>query len=142
VEGDKTMALIQLIYSSRPFGFDQSVLDGILLIARRNNARNDVSGALICRADLYLQMLEGPEDAVVKTYNAILRDDRHLEVKIRVKQPIDERMFGAWAMLDDPADGWLWTQSEMDAGAMDGAAATEISEVFRTVRRLADSALN
>ena len=58
------MSLIQLIYPSTPFGFDNPTLNNILSVARRNNARDGISGALICRADLYLQMLEGPRSAV------------------------------------------------------------------------------
>ena len=37
-------------------------------------------GALICRDDLFLQMLEGPEAVVEAIYGRIVRDDRHLEV--------------------------------------------------------------
>ena len=33
------MAITQLIYCSQPFGFDDAMLGGILLQARRNNAR-------------------------------------------------------------------------------------------------------
>lgn len=58
------MDLIQVIYSSRPFGFDQGVLNAILVQSRRNNAQFSITGALICRADLYLQLLEGPPAAV------------------------------------------------------------------------------
>jgi hypothetical protein len=31
--------MIQLIYSSKPFGFDEAALNGILMIARWNNPR-------------------------------------------------------------------------------------------------------
>ena len=56
--------MIQLIYASQPFGFDAAMLNGILSDARRCNVRDEVTGALICRADVYLQLLEGPEPAV------------------------------------------------------------------------------
>jgi hypothetical protein len=59
--------LIQLIYSSKPFGFDEAALNQILIIARRNNPRDSITGALICRLDLYLQLLEGPQAAVEAT---------------------------------------------------------------------------
>jgi hypothetical protein len=72
----RTMDLIRVIYSSRPFGFDQAVLNGILVHARRSNALNGITGALICRADLYLQLLEGPPDAVGSCYGRIVKDDR------------------------------------------------------------------
>jgi Sensors of blue-light using FAD len=60
------MSLMQLYYASTPFGFNNPTLINILSASRRNNARNDISGSLICRADLYLQLLEGPRDAVTK----------------------------------------------------------------------------
>jgi Sensors of blue-light using FAD len=61
------MSLLQLIYASTPFGFDNPTLNQILSVARRNNARDDVTGALICRADIYMQLLEGPCAAVTKS---------------------------------------------------------------------------
>ena len=78
--------LIQLIYSSKPFGFDEAALNGILLTARRNNPRDAITGALICRHDLYLQLLEGPQAAVEARYSSIAHDDRHLEVVKRVSR--------------------------------------------------------
>ena len=97
--------LIQLIYSSKPFGFDEAALNGILLTARRNNPRDAITGALICRHDLYLQLLEGPRAAVEARYSSIARDDRHLDVVKRVSRPATERLFPNWAMRDDPAHG-------------------------------------
>jgi Sensors of blue-light using FAD len=54
------MDLIRLIYCSRPFGFDNAILNGILSDARRCNERDAITGALICRADVYLQLIEAP----------------------------------------------------------------------------------
>jgi hypothetical protein len=44
------MNLFRAIYSSRPFGFDEGILNGILTDARRANQRDGITGALICRA--------------------------------------------------------------------------------------------
>jgi hypothetical protein len=122
--------LIQLIYSSKPFGFDEAALNGILMIARRNNPRDAITGALICRHDLYLQLLEGPEAAVEARYVRIARDDRHLEVVKRVSRPVTERMFPNWAMRDDPARSWMWTAREVDQGALDRATPADFISVF------------
>jgi hypothetical protein len=122
--------LIQLIYSSKPFGFDESTLSGILLIARRNNPRDSIAGALICRQDLYLQLLEGPHAAVEARYRSIARDGRHVEVVKRVSRPVTERLFPNWAMRDDPARSWMWTAAEIDQGALDRALPTEFISVF------------
>jgi hypothetical protein len=123
--------LIQLIYSSRPFGFDDAALNGILIIARRNNPRDDITGALICRQDLYLQLLEGPEAAVEARYRSIARDDRHLEVVRRVSRQVTERLFPAWAMRDDPARSWMWTAKDIDHGALDRATPDDFVAVFK-----------
>jgi Sensors of blue-light using FAD len=124
------MAMIQLIYASRPFGFDAAVLNSILTMARHCNARDDITGALICREDLYLQMLEGPADMVEAAYARISRDGRHLEVHQLVKEPITERLFPQWAMRDDPAKSWMWTAKEVDRGAVEQASRDEVVAVF------------
>jgi len=127
------MALVQLIYASRPFGFDDAMLNGILLDARRCNDRDDITGALICRADLYLQYLEGPEEAVEATFTRIASDNRHLEVTRLVFAPITRRLFPKWAMLDDPARSWMWTQDQIEAGALTRANAEDIIGIFARI---------
>jgi hypothetical protein len=131
--------LIQLIYSSRPFGFDEAALNGILMFSRRNNPREEITGALICRHDLYLQLLEGPQTAVEARYEKIARDDRHLEVVKRVSRPVTERMFPNWAMRDDPARSWMWTPKEINQGALDGATPADFISIFN--RLAAESAM-
>lgn len=134
------MGLFRAIYSSRPFGFDEGVLAGILMDARRANQRDDITGALICRADIYLQWLEGPEDKVRNTIARIERDDRHLEVRVHVAEPADERMFGDWAMLHDPAATWIWTQAEVAEDAPERATPQEVTSFFLQLRGHADAA--
>ena len=124
------MALHRLVYSSRPFGFDEAMLNNILFQARRCNARDDVTGSLICRADIYLQLLEGPKSALDATYARIVGDDRHLEVKQRIYESAPERLFEAWSMRDDPARSWMWTQKEVAAGALAAATRDDILAVF------------
>ena len=124
------MSLFRAIYTSQPFGFDETILSSILMQARKANARDDITGALICRADIYLQWLEGPQDKVRDALDRIRRDDRHLAVKVHVAEPKDARLFGAWAMLHDPAKTWIWSQAEIAAGALDRATAAEITGFF------------
>jgi len=132
------MGLYRAIYSSRPFGFDSGMLNGILADARRCNARDDITGALICRADIYLQWLEGPEDKVKAALDRIRRDDRHLEVTLHVEQPVPERMFGDWAMLHDPAASWIWTQQEVTDGAVERTTPGEVTGFFLQLREVSD----
>ena len=124
------MSLAYLIYASHPFGFDAAMLAGILRVARRNNAERGITGALIVRSDLYLQWLEGPADALAKLYARIETDDRHLEVRKLDGGDLAERRFGDWAMRDDPARSWLWSQPEVAAGALTRASPAAIRDVF------------
>lgn len=124
------MPLTQLVYASRPFGFDQAMLDGILLDARRCNERDEITGALIARGDLYLQLLEGPQDKVLAAYERIRDDDRHVEVMPLVQRQVKERMFPGWAMRDDPAQSWVWSIEAVRDGAVERATEQEVLGFF------------
>ena len=120
----------QLIYASRPFGYNDLTLANILLQARDNNARNGITGALICREDLFLQILEGPRDRVTSTFSRILRDDRHVEIVNLLTVEIDSRLFPEWSMRHDPARSWMWTPEEVANGAVGKASDREIHVIF------------
>lgn len=124
-------AMIQLTYASRPFGFDAAMLAGILSDARRCNTRDGITGLLICRADLYLQLLEGPEAAVDATYRRIAADDRHMDLTLLTRRRVDTRLFPQWAMRDDPAQSWLWTKEQVDDGALTRATEDEVVATFQ-----------
>ncbi|MFA8386843.1 MAG: BLUF domain-containing protein [Pelagibaca sp.] len=130
------MSVHRVVYSSRPFGFDTAILSGILLDARRLNTRDDITGALICRADIYLQLLEGPEEPVMRTLERIKRDDRHLEVTLHIAESVPERMFSEWAMLHDPAASWIWSMQQIAGGAVDRSTPEEIMTFFKKLRGL------
>lgn len=132
----KVMSMQQLIYASQPFGYDVSYLAGILSVSRTRNAQSDITGALICRPDIYLQLLEGPVGKVETLFDKIEQDDRHVEVRVLVRAPIADRLFPQWAMLHDPARSWLWSPEEIADGALDRASVRDVRAVFL---RLADA---
>lgn len=123
----------QLIYRSRPFGFDRAMLAGILMQARRNNRLNDITGALICRHDLYLQLIEGPPAAIDALYAKIAEDDRHSEVTLAVSEEVGERMFPEWDMLDDEMPTLTWTPEEVAAGMIEAAGPDVLREIFARI---------
>lgn len=124
------MAMQQLIYASRPFGYDASDLASILAASQVRNAQSDITGALICRPDIYLQLLEGPIGQVENTFDRIQRDDRHVEVRVLVRSQITDRLFPQWAMRHDPAKSWLWSPREVAQGVLDRVSAREVRAVF------------
>jgi hypothetical protein len=120
----------QLIYWSRPFGFEKAILAGILSSSRRNNPRDDITGALICRHDMYLQLIEGPAAAIASLYARISADDRHADVRLLLEDDVDTRMFPAWAMLDDEAPTLFWSPQEVAKGSLEAASADELRGAF------------
>ena len=123
----------QLIYMSQPFGYDSAILAGILTTARRNNPLHGITGALICRQDVYLQLIEGDAVAIDGLFDDIARDDRHLDVTMLSRAEGADRLFPDWAMLDDPAHSWLWSPEEVWRGAIRDATPAALREVFARV---------
>ncbi len=123
----------QLIYTSEPFGFDSAMLSGILTSARRNNRRDGITGALICRHDIYLQMIEGDAAMIDALFARIARDNRHLAVTELSRAEVNDRLFPDWDMLDDPARSWLWSPTEIKQGALADASPAELRAVFERV---------
>jgi len=128
IEGFRQM--LELVYASRPFGYDNLTLYDILSVARQNNKRDGITGALVCREDLYLQLLEGPADAVTAAYKRIIHDGRHSEITKLSSTTKTDRLFPEWAMRDDPARSWMWTVAEVRAGAVERASSDEVRNVF------------
>ena len=120
----------RLIYRSQPFGFDEAVLAGILSAARRNNPRWGITGALICRHDIYLQLIEGPADAIDALYAAICADDRNTDVRLLLSEDMGERLFPNWAMLDDQSPSLFWSAQHVAAGVLEGASPDELRAPF------------
>ena len=126
--------MYRLVYSSKPFGFDTAVLNGLLIDSRENNQKNDITGSLICRADIYLQMLEGPEEKVLKTFDKIKKDDRHLEIEVLLtEKDIKVRLFPNWAMKDDPVKSWMWSKKEIADGAVQESSKEKIFNIFKKI---------
>ncbi len=125
--------LVQIIYVSQPFGYDIPSLHGILQESRRNNSRDGITGALICRRDIYFQLIEGPETKVQAAFDRITRDDRHVGMKPLVSTKVKNRIFADWAMLHDPATSLIWTEKEISDGILDNTTEVDIRHMFETL---------
>ena len=129
------MENFQLIYWSQPFGYNLEILSSILTTSRVNNKKRNITGALICREDIFLQLLEGPKTDIEETYGSIKRDDRHLNVQQLVDRNIDQRLFPAWAMKDDPVKTWMWSKEEVANGIVTKLTKEEIINVFEKLSK-------
>ena len=130
--------LKHLIYCSVPTTFDEETIEEILLKSRQNNDQNNVTGALICRSDLYFQYLEGPVDEVNKTFKKIELDDRHKNIQKIKEDETTRRLFASWAMREDPVKSWMWTRKEVKTGILTRIKPKEAFEAFERLSREVD----
>jgi hypothetical protein len=90
--------LKQKIYVSALTGTDDSVLPDILRASQKNNARDGVTGMLLYADGNFLQVLEGPPEAVERTFARIEQDRRHSQVIVMSDEPTTQRDFADWSM--------------------------------------------
>ncbi len=125
--------LKHLIYFSKPTVFDYNNTKNILTTSRKNNKETNVTGALICRSDLYFQFLEGPVESVDATFKKIKLDTRHSEIHTIKEDLTSRRLFASWAMREDQVHTWMWSREEVKNGLL---TRIEPSEAFSTFERL------
>lgn len=91
--------LVRCLYASRPVEpLPSPLLDQILEQSRINNPRNGITGLLCFTNNVFVQVIEGGRDEVCELFNAIVRDDRHKDVRLLAYEEISERRFGGWSM--------------------------------------------
>lgn len=93
-------ALYRLVYvSTARIGLDDSDVEAILEASRRNNAAHHVTGLLAYNGANFMQLIEGPTDAVLALYERLGRDDRHFGLVKISGEPVETRVCGDWAMM-------------------------------------------
>jgi len=91
--------MYQLVYvSSATKPFSSNELRELLAVAEAANAIAGITGALLYSEGNFIQVLEGPEEAVKETYERICGDPRHRGILKLLGRPIEERSFPGWAM--------------------------------------------
>ena len=95
-----SLALERVVYTSRARGDADSLLMqvDILAVSQRNNARDDLTGALMIHDGRFLQVLEGAGPDLDRLMTRLANDPRHDEVVVIERAPIEARDFSGWAM--------------------------------------------
>ncbi len=70
----------------------------ILAASQANNARVDVTGALMFNSGCFAQVLEGPQASVEATFERIQQDSRHSDVSLLDFSKTTQRYFPNWSM--------------------------------------------
>lgn len=104
----------------------QTQIAQILASARRNNARNGVTGALLFSDGCFAQVLEGQQCNVEAVFESIQCDHRHCDVTILHLHEVERRSFGEWSMAFGGIDGVSCDQQLLNEGMSpaDGILAT------------------
>ena len=90
--------MLQIMYISSAANIAPIDVAQILTVSRRNNARDAVTGFLYADGRRFLQVLEGPAEAVESVFTRISSDERHRAVVTLSRREIEAREFGDWAM--------------------------------------------
>jgi len=68
----------------------------LLATSVANNRRDDVTSALIYDQKWFAQVLEGEDMVVSRTFERLLQDRRHSDVRLVKMQPVTDRRFKFW----------------------------------------------
>ncbi|MFT4525689.1 MAG: hypothetical protein ACI85F_001844 [Bacteroidia bacterium] len=94
--------LYQLLYTSKAREeLDAEELCELLNETSNNNTSARITGMLILRDGVFLQMLEGEKESVLEIFSLIKEDSRHGEVVILSDESIEEREFDNYRMCFD-----------------------------------------
>lgn len=134
--------LRRLVYRSRAHdGLGMEALLALLVNARERNATSGITGLLVHEQGRFLQVIEGPPEAIEGLWQAIQRDRRHRDVELLGDRVCQSRWFGDWSMELADADrlpgryAGVWTT----ALPLPVAAVRDANDAERLVRPFADT---
>jgi hypothetical protein len=93
--------LERLVYRSDAMSAVEGPLDLSAIVATsvRNNGRQRVTGALAHQSGTFVQVLEGDADALTALMATIELDERHRNVRVLARWPVQAQLFLGWAMI-------------------------------------------
>jgi len=94
------MGLKRVIYCSEASVPMSNLLNvaSILAVSSRNNARDDISGLLAFAEGTFIQVIEGPAQAVESLMSRLADDPRHRNMRVLGTDLATDRAFNAWIM--------------------------------------------
>ncbi len=93
---DKLISKTYLSRATEPFGTD--ALNTLLAACRHSNGLEQVTGALLYHGGYFMQLIEGYDDSVERTYARITSDPRHEIISVLFEDEISARFFPDWSM--------------------------------------------
>ena len=91
--------LERLLYRSKATNTLGSLhLFNMLSEARAKNARLGITGHLLYTEEVFVQCIEGPPEVVDSLWRSLQRDQRHHDLELLARGPLDKRRFNDWSM--------------------------------------------
>ena len=135
---EQTFRLIYRSHGRIPADDRATGLARIFSVARANNKRLGVTGALLVTEGWFVQALEGDESVVRGLYERISEDPRHEDVTVIESAPVDGRVFSRWAMAQVSRSGQADIPLHVTDGHIQKAAVQPVtreqSVVLKTMR--------
>lgn len=97
----RIQAMLSLTYASRPLipRSDRArCLADIQVASVSRNSMLDLTGVLIASAEHFMQVLEGPDEAVEHVMASILADPRHHDLRVVRRIEAERRQYARWYM--------------------------------------------
>jgi hypothetical protein len=89
----------QIIYLSSCVKYlNVEEIGSLLSKCRKNNLEKDITGALLYIEGDFLQVIEGPEVALLELFESIKKDKRHKGIITIVNTKVSKRNFPKWNM--------------------------------------------
>lgn len=91
--------MFQLIYASHAKqAFNEIELISLLKAARTKNLKLNITGMLLYKDGIFMQLLEGDETEVRKLFSTIKHDNRHEKVVVLFEKTCDHSVLSDWSM--------------------------------------------
>lgn len=91
--------LERLLYRSKATNTLGSLhLFNMLSEARAKNARMGITGHLLYTEEVFVQCIEGSPEAIESLWQSLQRDERHQNIELLARGPLDKRRFDDWSM--------------------------------------------
>ena len=125
--------LRRVIYVSEKVGSSEQDVAEIVKASAQNNPSKDITGCLVEGQNSFLQILEGPSDAIKGLYKTISEDSRHTNVTRLYDEPVGTRLFSDWSMKSDNYNQIEWGDPSLNAGNFLNISANAAKNIFTRI---------
>lgn len=94
-------------------GLQPAELETLIAQSLANNARDGVTGVLMFNGAAFVQLVEGPEDAIDRLVQRIATDERNCQMEVRDERRLNARIFPDWTVGYVKIEGG-WLEGQYD----------------------------